>query len=245
MRAVIRVIALAVFMVAAFGSTSEAQTTRAPSAAPNAPGMPRAAMQGRPQAPQPKRQAQPDADSGVPPLDELNATRDRPLFSSTRRPPEVAAPEPAPVTEAKQLSFELVGIVSGPDASIAILRNTETKEETRVPKGEKFANWTIDEIGDRFIVMSGDGKRIRMRLFNESKAPGIKVLQVGAASGPAVEAADDDEKVDVEVEPSSSPEARPAAASPQSPQARRDRRARRELQRQRQRARPNRNNDDE
>jgi general secretion pathway protein N len=173
-------------------------------------------------------------ESGVPPLDDLGATRERPLFSSTRRPPVVVAAPDAPIQEAKSLAFELVGIVSGPDTSIAILRNTDSKEETRVPKGQKFGNWTMEEVGDRFVVLSGDAKRVRMRLFNESKAPGVKVVRVGEDGERDAPAAADD-NIDEDVEPSSSPEARPAAAAPTNPKLRRDRRARQQLQRQRRR----------
>jgi general secretion pathway protein N len=222
-----RIAVLAAFALIAGIGVSGAQGTRPPRPAAAAP------------------PAAEDTESAVPPLDELSATRDRPLFSSTRRPPAVAAaPEQAPVTEGRSMPFELVGIVSGADASFAILRNTESKEETRVAKGQKIGNWTIEEIADRAIILSGDSKRVRMRLFNESKAPGIKVEQVGGerASAPEDADADDDEKVDEEVEPSSSPEARPAAAPPQPPNVRRDRRARQNPGSVRNRPRPPRQN---
>jgi general secretion pathway protein N len=242
MNAAFRILALVFTALMAGAGTAGAQADRTAPLTPGVAAPPRAAAPVRPQTPQ---QPAEDSDDLMPSLDDLSATRERPLFSSTRRPPEVAAPEAAPVTEAKSLSFELVGIVTGPDASVAILRNTESKEETRVARGEKYGNWTIDEVGDRFIIMSGEAKRVRVRLFDESKAAGIKVKKVGGDvdEAPAAATPDEDDKVDEEVEPSSSPEARPAAAAPQSPQARRDRRTRREQQRQRQPQRPQNRND--
>ena len=61
------------------------------------------------------------------PLSALSATRDRPLFSVSRRPPIVAAPiaAPPPQKEAlappppEQPSFTLVGTIVSPKASVA------------------------------------------------------------------------------------------------------------------------------
>lgn len=163
----------------------------------------------------------PTDSNGVPPLGELTATRERPLFSSTRRPPvppEEAEPN-APVTEAKSMSFELVGVVRSSDSAYAILRNTESKEETRVPKGEKFGVWKVEEIHDRSVVLVADARRVRMRLFDESKAPGIQVRRVGGEDARA-SSPNDGEVVDEDVEPSASPESRQPTAQAVRPRSR-------------------------
>ncbi len=167
----------------------------------------------RPVAP---RVLAPGEANGVPPLEDLAATRDRPLFSSTRRPPPPAEePDEAPaITEAKSLNFELVGIVRSADAAFAIVRNTESKQETRVPRGERFSGWTIDEIGERSVVLSGEAKRVRLRLYDESKAPGISIRKVGAPDDEHAVSPDDNAAVDEEVEPQASPEGRAATAEP-------------------------------
>jgi hypothetical protein len=161
------------------------------------------------------------ADTGVPPLDDLAATRERPLFSSTRRPPEVepTVQATAPITDATSMPFELVGIVTGSDVNAAIFRDTDTKEESRIAKGDKIGNWSLEEISGRAVVLRGVDKRVRMRLFNESAAPGI---QVGKASGedePAAEpaAGDDQEQVDEDIAPATSPQVKPATAQPKPP----------------------------
>jgi hypothetical protein len=186
------------------GMRSRPQAAQAPAVPPRA---------ARP-TPAPAATAPTDS-NGVPPLGELTATRERPLFSSTRRPPvppEEAEPN-APVTEAKSMSFELVGVVRSADSAFAILRNTESKEETRVPKGEKFGAWRVEEIHDRSVVLAGDAKRVRMRLFDESKAPGIQVRRVGGEDAQA-SSPDDGDAVDEEVEPNASPESRQPTAQP-------------------------------
>ena len=165
----------------------------------------------RPVAP---RVLAPGEANGVPALEDLAATRDRPLFSSTRRPPPPAEePEEAPpITEAKSLNFELVGIVRSADAAYAIVRNTESKQETRVPRGQRFSGWTIEEIGERSVVLSGEAKRVRLRLYDESKAPGISIRKFGEPDDEPTASADDDAAVDEEVEQQASPEGRPATA---------------------------------
>jgi type II secretory pathway component PulC len=166
----------------------------------------------RPVAP---RVLAPGEANGVPSLEDLTATRDRPLFSSTRRPPPPPEePDEAPITEAKSLNFELVGIVRSADAAYAIVRNTESKQETRVPRGERFSGWTIDEIGERSVVLSGEAKRVRLRLYDESKAPGISIRKVGEPDEEHTASPDDDAAVDEEVEPQASPEGRAATAEP-------------------------------
>ena len=129
----------------------------------------------------------------LPSLDDLTATRDRPLFSSTRRPsaaPEEPAAGPAPIAEAKSFPFELVGIVLGPDIRIAIFRKGDAvpndgsqpaTEEMRRKVGEKLGEWAVDEIAERFVVLQGDAKRIRLRIFN-AKDTGIQVGRPGDAA---------------------------------------------------------------
>jgi general secretion pathway protein N len=167
----------------------------------------------RPVAP---RVLAPGETNGVPSLEDLTATRDRPLFSSTRRPPPPPEEpdEAPPITEAKSLNFELVGIVRSADAAYAIVRNTESKQETRVPRGERFSGWTIDEIGERSVVLSGEAKRVRLRLYDESKAPGISIRKVGEPDNAQAASPGDDAAVDEEVEPHASPEGRAATAEP-------------------------------
>jgi hypothetical protein len=215
--------------------------------APSQPSRPARGAQ-RPVAP---RVLAPGETNGVPPLEDLAATRDRPLFSSTRRPPPPPEEpdEAPPITEAKSLNFELVGIVRSTDAAYAIVRNTESKQETRVPRGERFSGWTIEEIGERSVVLSGEAKRVRLRLYDESKAPGISIRKVGEPDDEHTASPDDDAAVDEEVEQQASPEGRAATAEPVRRRSRNDnmtpaQRRKARLQQQQQQRRQQRNNDE-
>jgi hypothetical protein len=174
-----------------------------------------------PPATAPARAVSAPPNPGLPSLEDLTATRERPLFSSTRRPPEVEPPPQAaaPITEAASMPFELVGIVLGSDVNAAIFRNTESKEETRVAKGDKIGNWTLEEISERAIVLHGGDRRVRMRLFNEAKAPGVKIGRIGdeGVEPDQADASDNDEQVDEDISPTNSPQVRPATAQPKPP----------------------------
>ena len=141
----------------------------------------------------------------LPPLENLQATRERPLFNPTRRPPSivVAPGAPPPIVESVSLPFELTGIALGDDVRIAILHNKTTNEELRLRQGDKLDDWQLEQVADRYILLRGDGRRVRVWLVSNAKPPGIEVRQVNgdeestAAVPPAGE-------VDQEVVPSAS-----------------------------------------
>jgi hypothetical protein len=121
-----------------------------------------------PESPQPRAGQVPE----LPALDDLSATVERPLFVRSRRPPEEAPPppaeKPAPVEVAKEEApAELTGIVNGPERTYAILRNVATKEIMHLRKGETIEDWSVQEIGLRYVVLRrGDGS-LRLELFAE------------------------------------------------------------------------------
>ena len=107
-------------------------------------------------------------------LEDLSATRERPLFAPTRRPPPPprveASPEVAPV-ETKAVAvvaepppFDLVGVVIGPGAAIALLRNKTTSQVVRLRAGEDSDGWRIGELGVRSVVLDRDGRRESLAL---------------------------------------------------------------------------------
>lgn len=148
----------------------------------------------------------------LPPLENLQATRERPLFNPTRRPPQVVVePEaPPPIVESVALPFELTGIALGDDVRLAILHNKTTNDEVRLREGDKFEDWTIDAVGDRFVVLRGDGRRVRLWLFDNGKDPGVRVRRVDGVEESSAAPAPD-AQVDQEVLPSAPPAAAPPA----------------------------------
>jgi len=106
----------------------------------------------------------------LPPLEELQATRERPLFSPRRRPDaEVARETETPVVEESPdaLPFELTGVVMGADIAVAILRNRDTQETVHLRRGEALDAWSLEEIASRHVVFRQDDRQVRLELFLE------------------------------------------------------------------------------
>jgi len=86
-------------------------------------------------------------------LDELLAVAlARPLFSSTRRPPQAAAPDSA--TDSDLADMRLTGIVTEPDHHVAIFAVNGAKP-LRVTEGEAVSGWRIESITPREVSLSG------------------------------------------------------------------------------------------
>jgi len=143
-----------------------------------------AAAAGMAVAQEPPEDAQPQQKTaGIPELpavDDLSETIERPLFMKTRRPPEAPvapAVEAAPVKVAKEEApADLTGIVNGPDLHYAILTNRATKEVLHLRKGEKIEEWSLQEIGPRYVVLRRGPGSLRLELFEE-KEPGERTKQ--------------------------------------------------------------------
>jgi len=106
------------------------------------------------------------------PLDRLSATRDRPLFSPTRRttpPPPPPPPEQPPVAVVPQPpNLTLSGIVMDDEGARAIIHSSATKAD-RVQVGDDIGGWKVVQIDGRHLVLSLDGRLATFTLFsNES-----------------------------------------------------------------------------
>jgi general secretion pathway protein N len=154
----------------------------------------------------------------MPPLEQLQATRERPLFIQTRRPPAVVVePDaPPPITESVALPFELTGVALGDEVRVAILHNKNTNQVVRLREGDRLENWRIEAVAERFILLRGDGRRVRLWLFDNGKNRGVDVRRVDGTGEPIAEPAPDGQ-VDQEVVPSAAPLARPPAPPPRRP----------------------------
>ena len=118
----------------------------------------------------------------MPPLDELRATRERPLFSPSRRPDvePAAAPPAAPVEESPDtLPFELTGVVLGSETAIAILRNRDTQETVQLRRGETLEDWSLEEVAPRHVVLRQEDRQVRLELVP------AKAAEASAAAPPA------------------------------------------------------------
>src|SRR5262245_32942657 len=111
------------------------------------------------------------------PLDRLSATRDRPLFSPTRRPtppPPPPPPEQPPVAVVPQPpNLTLVGIVVDDEGARALIRSSATKAD-RVQIGDDIGGWKVAQIDGRRMVLALDGRFATFTLYsndNEQQPP--------------------------------------------------------------------------
>jgi hypothetical protein len=104
------------------------------------------------------------------PISKLSATRDRPLFSASRRPrtPTVAAaPVSAPVAAkpvAQLPPFTLVGTIISEKNRIAIFFDPTSKIATGVREGERASGWTLRSVGSRSAVLEGNDRMVTLDL---------------------------------------------------------------------------------
>jgi hypothetical protein len=91
------------------------------------------------------------------PLKQFSATRERPIFLPSRRPPAplastvtvakvVAPPKPK---EPEQPQLSLVGTIAGDDAKFGIFVEQATKNVLRLREGEEFQGWTLQSVQGR------------------------------------------------------------------------------------------------
>jgi general secretion pathway protein N len=114
------------------------------------------------------------------PLSALSATRERPLFSASRRPPTVASPaaslpeEPpsapaAPPPERPQLS--LMGTIVGSESSVALLKDSGSRALLRLHIGQENSGWRVQGIDSHSIVLEKGGQTITLDLPKPSEPP--------------------------------------------------------------------------
>jgi hypothetical protein len=98
------------------------------------------------------------------PLSALTATRDRPLFSVSRRPPALAvqlappppqAPNPAPAALAppERPALKLIGTIVSPTTGVAMLRDPATRAVTRLREGEATSGWRLKTVKLRSVIV--------------------------------------------------------------------------------------------
>jgi general secretion pathway protein N len=94
-------------------------------------------------------------------LQSLRATRERPLFTPSRRPPmpAVIAPRTEPVetvsavVEPEQPPLNLLGIVTGAAEGYAVFVNTATHDIVRLKTGEGHDGWILQSVSGRAAVL--------------------------------------------------------------------------------------------
>jgi hypothetical protein len=108
------------------------------------------------------------------PLDRLSNTRDRPLFSPTRRPPApppvvVAAPPPPPPPP----DVALLGVVMDGEEARAVVRTGPAAKILRVGIGDDIGGWKVGQIEERQLVLLLDGRTAKFTMFDGNKTKGL------------------------------------------------------------------------
>ncbi len=119
----------------------------------------------RPAAPQ-APQATPSANPlWAIPLSQLPMTRDRPIFSPSRRPPPsavvaepvAAAPKPPPPPrEPERPDLALVGTIASDDDGFGIFLDQTTKTALRLKVGEDYQGWKLLTVRGREVTLKKD-----------------------------------------------------------------------------------------
>jgi hypothetical protein len=105
------------------------------------------------------------------PLNSLSGTRDRPIFSPSRRPPApavapVAAPKVAAAKpkERERPQLDLVGTVASSDEAFGIFLDTSTKAALRLKIGEDYQGWKLRSVQGREATLEKDQEVFTLEL---------------------------------------------------------------------------------
>jgi hypothetical protein len=104
------------------------------------------------------------------PMSALTATRERPVFSPTRRPP-APPPDPTPAVELppppavpEQPLLTLVGTATGETDTVAVVLDQTTKKLIRLHLGEVVSGWRLRSIDRRAMTVEKDNRRVILAL---------------------------------------------------------------------------------
>ncbi|MET4279395.1 MULTISPECIES: hypothetical protein [unclassified Bradyrhizobium] len=107
------------------------------------------------------------------PLKTLSNTRDRPVFSRSRRPPPAIAAEPEvskplpPLPRNAAIEpppLSLVGTIAGDDESFGIFLDRSNKTALRLKIGDDFQGWKLRSINGREVRMQKDEQEVVLTL---------------------------------------------------------------------------------
>jgi general secretion pathway protein N len=111
------------------------------------------------------------------PMSALTATRERPVFSATRRPP-APPPAPMPVVEAppppaepEQPLVALVGTATGETENVAVVMDQTSKNLVRLHVGEAISGWFLRAVDARSMTLEKGSRSVRLALPAANFAP--------------------------------------------------------------------------
>jgi len=122
------------------------------------------------------KRAESDLRTGNPlwtiPLKELAVTRERPIFSPSRRPPPPAVvaapyipPQPPPaVREPERPPLALVGTVAGENEALGIFLDQTSNKIVRLKLGDGHQGWLLRKVIGREVTLQKDGQSVTLGL---------------------------------------------------------------------------------
>jgi hypothetical protein len=115
----------------------------------------------------------------LPPLADLGAIVERPLFSQDRRPPADEIPADAPATASEPSGSEEQQIVLAGTATdqseraVAILHDVSQGLQFRVWVGDEIGGWTVKAIRPRAVVLGTASQEVTVTL-DEPAVPAVR-----------------------------------------------------------------------
>ena len=116
-------------------------------------------------------------------LKQLSTTRDRPIFSPSRRPPPPATPtyvapvavrQPAKPAEPERPAITLLGTIIGTDDRIGVFVETSTQNFVRLRVGDDHEGWVLRLIKAREVTLVRDRDQVAVL---ELPPPGESAMQ--------------------------------------------------------------------
>ncbi|NPU10967.1 general secretion pathway protein GspN [Bradyrhizobium sp. 83002] len=105
------------------------------------------------------------------PISALSATRDRPIFSASRRPPPVAppamvmrAPPPPPPQEPERPNLQLVGTVIGHEESFGIFVDASSQASLRLRVGAAHEGWVLQSLRPREALLQKAAETVTLQM---------------------------------------------------------------------------------
>lgn len=153
----------------------------------------------QPAAPADAPAARPADPSGNPlwaiPLSSLNATRDRPLFTPSRRAPAPAVagpvaaappPPPPPPSEPDRPQLQLVGAIIGGNEGIAVFLDQTTNNVIRLRTGQDHLGWVLRSVKGREATLEKNQQSTTLELPQPGAVgtPGVPMLPNGLPRPP-------------------------------------------------------------
>lgn len=121
------------------------------------------------------------------PLTALSATRERPIFSPSRRPPtpvvaaapSVASPQPiAKPIEPERPQLLLVGTVVNETEGIGVFLDQPTNRTISLRKGQGGEGWILRDVHRREVILQKDKQTVLLGMLAGSAVPAVPPTMV-------------------------------------------------------------------